>query len=606
MEHVIPPSTETPKPTTEPTDPDLELGAAADLESESDESTEEEVRERPIVPLKDIPPEVAALGINSFEDLPLVPSIGEAIRQMGWITPTPVQKLCLPYTLRSRDVAGFAQTGTGKTAVFLITILNKLLSTPSPEGQSAGRVPRAIVIAPTRELAMQSEQDAADLFAKTGLKSIAVFGGIDYDKQARDIAEGVDVIFATPGRLKDYIQKKVVRLEDISVFVCDEADRMFDMGFIEDVEFFLARIPQNAQRLLFSATTNDQVKELAFEYLENPEYISVNPETITPEKIEQFAIHCHATEKLRVLLGLLEDHKPDCAVIFTNTKLTAEWLYFKLQHNGVDADLISGDLPQKKRISLIHRIKEGKIKALVATDVASRGLHISRITHVYNFDLPDDAANYIHRIGRTARAGAKGYAYSLVCDDYGQNLTAINDLLGPLAMQTTWPDARYLQIVDKAGNPFEERYAARRERFSEGPSRGRDGGGGRPQQGRDGGRPQGRDQGRGGYGDKSKRDVGPRRDEGQRPQRPQSQHAQGLDANGNGDHKQRNRQRGRGGQERDQQSQSLHQHGAQNGRRSGPVSGHAVVKAHDHDAAPKTMLGMIFKLLKTVFRIAKK
>ena len=601
MEHVIPPSTKTPKPATEPTDADLELESAPELEGDSDESTEEGVRERPIVPLKDIPPEVAALGINSFEDLPLVPTIGEAIRQMGWITPTPVQKLCLPYTLRSRDVAGFAQTGTGKTAVFLITILNKLLSTPSPKGQAAGRVPRAIVIAPTRELAMQSEQDAADLFAKTGLKSIAVFGGIDYDKQAHDIAGGVDVIFATPGRLKDYIQKKVVRLEDISVFVCDEADRMFDMGFIEDVEFFLERIPQNAQRLLFSATTNDQVKELAFEYLENPEYISVNPETITPEKIEQFAIHCHATEKLRVLLGLLEDHKPDCAVIFTNTKLTAEWLYFKLQHNGVDADLISGDLPQKKRISLIHRIKEGKIRALVATDVASRGLHISRITHVYNFDLPDDAANYIHRIGRTARAGAKGYAYSLVCEDYGQNLTAINDLLGPLAMQTTWPDARYLQIVDNAGNPIEERYAARRERFSEGPSRGRDGGG----------RPQGHDQSRGGYAEKGRRDSGPRRDEGQRPQRSQVQHASSMESNGNGEQKRRNRRRGRGGQERDQQSQgqhpqSFHQHGAQHGRRSGPTSGHAIVKVHDHDVAPKTMFGMIFKLLKTVFRFSKK
>lgn len=379
----------------------------------SDEPADDgEVKERAPVPLKDISPEIAALGVNTFDDLPLHPTILEAVRTIGWTTPTPVQKLCLPFSLRGRDVAGFAQTGTGKTGVFLITILNKLLSSPAAADQTSGRVPRAIVIAPTRELAMQSEQDAQDLFARTGIKSIAVFGGIDYDKQAREIKEGVDVIFATPGRLKDYIQKKVVRLEDITLFVCDEADRMFDMGFIEDVEFFLERIPETAQRMLFSATTNEQVKELAFEYLENPEYISVNPETITPEKIEMHALHCHATQKLQVLLGLLQDHNPECSIIFTNTKLTAEWLYFKLLHNGIEADLISGDLPQKKRIDLIHRIKEGKIKALVATDVASRGLHISRVTHVYNFDLPDDAANFIHRVGRTARAGARGFAYS--------------------------------------------------------------------------------------------------------------------------------------------------------------------------------------------------
>jgi ATP-dependent RNA helicase RhlB len=578
MEHFIPPPTGNSEPDSDSEASDLDEGGDnATTEGGDEEATDSP---RPVVPLKDVSPEIAALGINSFADLPLHPQIAAAIATMGWQVPTPVQKLCLPYTLRSRDVAGFAQTGTGKTAVFLITILNKLLNTEASEP----RVPRAIVIAPTRELAMQSEQDAKQLFAASGLKSLAVFGGIDYEKQAREITDGVDVIFATPGRLKDFIQKKVVKLEDIACFVCDEADRMFDMGFIEDVEYFLERIPTNAQRLLFSATTNEQVKELAFEYLENPEYISVNPETITPERIEQNAIHCHATEKLRVLLGLLADHQPDCAIIFTNTKLTAEWLYFKLQHNGVDADLISGDLPQKKRINLIHKIKDGKIKALVATDVASRGLHISRITHVYNFDLPDDAANYVHRIGRTARAGAKGVAYSLVCDDYGQNLTAINDLLGPLALQSRWPESRYLEIVDQAGNPFEDRYQAHRERKGERKERDHRAGAFRD-------------------GKQQHKPKGPKF-EGQ-PQQRNGSAANGAAqplANGK-----RRRRRGRG-RDGDATHQNAHpataasMHGSRHGHRTG--FGQEVAPASE--AAPKTMFGMIMKLLKTLFGVGKR
>ena len=447
--------------------------------------TEEVGKEEKKVPLHQLPlygikPEDAAAGIETFLDLPLHEKIREAVQKIGWSAPTPVQKLCLPYTLRGRHVAGFAQTGTGKTAVFLLTICHQILSqkpqTDEPQGGAAeengpAKV-RAVVLAPTRELAMQIEQDAEVMLKEAGLTAISVIGGIDYDKQVKRIKEGVDIIFATPGRLKDYAQKKHVDLSSVQVFVCDEADRMFDMGFIEDVEFFLEKIPETSQKLLFSATTNDQVKELAFEYLEAPEYISVNPEELTPEKIEQKAYHCHATQKLRVMLGMLQDHKPDCSIIFTNTKLTAEWLHFKLENNGIEADLITGDLPQKKRIRLIQRIKDGKLKALIATDVASRGLHISRITHVYNFDLPEDPANYIHRIGRTARAGAKGNAYSLVCDDYGHNLNDINGLfMGRFTLESIWPPESYLEIKDLAGNPFADRYKSRESRgFDRGPT----------------------------------------------------------------------------------------------------------------------------------------
>ena len=415
-----------------------------------------------------------AASCEKFSDLPIDERVQNAIAKLGWVAPTPVQKLCLPFTLKGREVAGFAQTGTGKTGVFLITTTNKLLASDRSTQEGDGRHPRAIVLAPTRELAMQIEDDAKNLLEFSGLSSVAIFGGVDYEKQATKLREGVDVIVATPGRLMDYTKKGVVDLKDVQVFVCDEADRMFDMGFIEDVEFFLKRIPESAQKLLFSATTNEQVKELAFEYLESPEYISVNPEILTPEKIEQRAIHVHAQHKLKVLMGLMREQQPDCSIIFTNTKLTAEWLWFKLSRNGFEVDLITGDLPQKKRIRLIERIKRVELKALIATDVASRGLHISRVTHVYNFDLPEDPSNYVHRIGRTARAGARGTAISLVCDDYGQNLTGINTLLGSdHALTSVWFDEAYLKIEDKAGNPFQGKFRQKPEKFDDSTPRGR-------------------------------------------------------------------------------------------------------------------------------------
>jgi ATP-dependent RNA helicase RhlB len=395
--------------------------------------------------------------IEAFDELNLVGPLKEAIDKLGWTKPTLIQGLCLPLTTQGQDLAGFSQTGTGKTGVFLITIAHQILKLRETVGQDPSPHPKAMILAPTRELAVQIATDAEALFNQLEISSLAVYGGVDYDKQAQRIRAGVDVIVATPGRLKDYFQKKVFSTQDCCLFICDEADRMLDMGFIEDVEFFLSKLSPETQKLLFSATTNDQVKELAFEYLENPKYISANPEVITPERIEQHAVICDSTQKLQVMLGLLRDHAPKCSIIFTNTKVVAEWLHYKLQGNGIEVDLITGDLPQKKRIALIHRIKAGEVKALIATDVASRGLHISGITHVYNFDLPDEAANYVHRIGRTARSGASGSAYSLVCEDYGHNLLAIQKYLGEnVAIQMEWFPEAYLQIEDKAGNPYKD------------------------------------------------------------------------------------------------------------------------------------------------------
>lgn len=593
-------------PVSESKVPDVEAADDADdVEVEKDDDVLPLIRKD--VPLMGIDPATMALGVHTFEDLPLHERIREGVAKIGWTAPTPVQKLCLPFTLRGRDVAGFAQTGTGKTGVFVITIANRLLEATAPG--SNHHAPRAIVIAPTRELAMQIEQDAAPILAHVGLRSLAVFGGVDYDKQARTIQDGVDVIVATPGRLMDYVKKKVVDLKSISVFVCDEADRMFDMGFIDDVEFFLKRIPENAQKLLFSATTNEQVKELAFEYLETPEYISVTPETITPEMIDQHAIHCHATAKLKVLMGLLRDHNPNCAIIFTNTKLTAEWLHFKLANNGMDVDLITGDLPQSKRIKLIHTIKEGKLKALIATDVASRGLHIAGVSHVYNFDLPDDASNYVHRVGRTARAGAKGSAFSLVCDDYGQNLAAINELLGDqIAMKSEWYDERYMQIEDKAGNPFEDRYKKKdsggRYGRDEGGSDNR-GGGDRfdrgPRSGASAGGPGGgRDRGPRPGGGRNEAPRGDRPDRGPRNNGPQQGRPQQFDNKNNtpqgaeGDAKRKRRRRGgrgRGGEGRDQQQA--------NGQQQGGRSGHGKGLTKSNQAPG--FFGMIARFFKLMF-----
>ena len=413
--------------------------------------TDSEVHQQPIVDVTETVPAVA-----SFEEAGLSANVIAAVRKIGWQQPTPVQGMCLPLTTKGRDVAGFAQTGTGKTGVFVMTVAERLCGQHPPKRERKDvAVPEVLVLTPTRELTMQIDDDAQKVIATLGINSVPVFGGVDLEKQATAFKEGPRMIVATPGRLKDFYQRKLIDLSQVKIFICDEADRMFDMGFIDEVEFFLDKIPEDAQKLLFSATTNDNVKELAFEYLNQPAYISVNPEVLTPEAIDQHAVICDTSNKLRVILGLLHEHKPGCSIIFTNTKMTAEWLHYKLSGNGIDVDLITGDLPQKKRIQLIHRIKEGKVKALIATDVASRGLHISKVTHVYNFDVPDDPANYVHRIGRTARAGAKGSSYTLVCEDYGENIRAIQDMLGPqVQLKGEWFNPEYLEINDMAGNPY--------------------------------------------------------------------------------------------------------------------------------------------------------
>lgn len=393
--------------------------------------------------------------LERFEDAALNPLILSTLREIGWEEPTPIQRQCLPFSLAGKDVAGFAQTGTGKTGVFLVTLAQKWLSRNTTEEYKR---PFAVVLAPTRELAIQIEEDGQKFFNKLGMKSVAIYGGSDWDKQAEDLKKGVDVIMATPGRLRDYEKNQLLDFGNVQLFVCDEVDRMFDMGFIDEVEFFLSKLDDRAQKLIFSATTNDKVEELAFQYLNNPEYISINSDDIAPNAIEQHAFICEVQDKFKLLLGLIKQNgESQKSIIFANTKLTAAWLDFKLKGNNIDSHLITGDLPQAKRIKLIKKIKEGKINFLIATDVASRGIHISGITHVYNFDVPDDAANYVHRIGRTARAGEKGTSYVFVCDEYGGNYLGIQKLLLRDAPVPVWPDQELIDgVEDLSGNPFDK------------------------------------------------------------------------------------------------------------------------------------------------------
>jgi ATP-dependent RNA helicase RhlB len=308
-------------------------------------------------------------------------------------------------------VAGQSQTGTGKTAAFLITGFTRLLQAREPR---AG--PRMLIIAPTRELVVQIEADARLLGRHTGLRILSVYGGIDYDKQRDALRAGCDMLVGTPGRLIDYLKQNVWSPRKVEVLVIDEADRMFDMGFIADLRFILRRLPppERRQSFLFSATLSFRVLELTWEFMNNPTQITIAPQQKTVETAIQLLYHVSREEKFSLLLGLLKREGGSRILIFTNTREAARRLEDRLGRNGWEARALTGDVDQKKRLRILNDFKEGKLPVLVATDVASRGLHIESVSHVINWDLPQDAEDYVHRIGRTARMGASGKAISLV------------------------------------------------------------------------------------------------------------------------------------------------------------------------------------------------
>ncbi|MFO1467299.1 MAG: DEAD/DEAH box helicase [Steroidobacteraceae bacterium] len=359
------------------------------------------------------------LSSLEFASLELPPSLHRGIAELGFTHCTPIQAQTLPRALAGGDVAGQAQTGTGKTAAFLIALINRLLRSPGDPNRPVN-APRAIVIAPTRELAVQIHADAVGLTKYTGLKLALVFGGVDYDKQRRELTEGVDVVIGTPGRIIDYFKQHVFDLRHIQVAVLDEADRMFDLGFIKDIRFLLRRLPHPTHRLsmLFSATLSHRVLELAYEHMNNPELIRIEPDKMTADRVRQLLYLPSSEEKIPLLIGLLRRIDARRTMVFVNTKRMAELLERTLLANGFVAQALSGDVPQKKRLKMMRDFHSGEVAVLIATDVASRGLHIADVSHVFNFDLPQDAEDYVHRIGRTARAGAEGDAISFACDEF--------------------------------------------------------------------------------------------------------------------------------------------------------------------------------------------
>jgi ATP-dependent RNA helicase RhlB len=366
-----------------------------------------------------------------FETLGLAEPLLQSVREAGFKGCTPIQAETLPLLLAGRDVAGQAQTGTGKTAAFLLALFHRLLTHPAPATRKKNQ-PRALVVAPTRELAVQIHKDAVALGKYTGISMTVVYGGEDYDKQRERVAAGVDLLIGTPGRLIDYMKQHVFDLHNAEALVLDEADRMFDMGFIADVRFLLRRLPHPTQRLsmLFSATLSHRVLELAYEHMNNAEFVRIEPDKVTADNVRQSLYLPATNEKVPLLIGLLRKIDPHRTMVFVNTKRVAEDLVAWLNGNGFKSEVLSGDVPQNKRLRLLREFTAGELPILVTTDVASRGLHIPDVSHIVNYDLPQDAEDYVHRIGRTARAGAFGDAISFACEEYSFSLPDIERYIG--------------------------------------------------------------------------------------------------------------------------------------------------------------------------------
>ncbi len=371
------------------------------------------------------------LSDTKFSSFDLADEIMQGIEDAGFDYCTPIQAETLPVALSGKDVAGQAQTGTGKTAAFLLATMQHLITNPAKESRNANQ-PRCLILVPTRELAVQVHKDAEVLGKHTDFRLGVVFGGTGYEQQRKQLEEGVDILVGTPGRLIDYHKQGVYDLRAIQVVVMDEADRMFDLGFIKDIRFLLRRMPKPEQRMgmLFSATLSCRVTELAYEHMNNPQTVKIETEKVTADKVTQTSYMTSNDEKVSLLIGLLRHTKPSRSIIFINTKREADRVWGFLEGNGFKAAILSGDVPQNKRLRLLELFQQGELPILVATDVAARGLHIPEVSHVFNYDLPDDAEDYVHRIGRTARAGATGDAISFACERYAFSLPDIEAYIG--------------------------------------------------------------------------------------------------------------------------------------------------------------------------------
>jgi ATP-dependent RNA helicase RhlB len=395
----------------------------------------------------------------NFSEIDLPFAVQQGVEYAGFTACTPVQEAVIPRALRGEDVAAQAQTGTGKTAAFLISLFTRMVQTPATDFAGS---PQALIIAPTRELADQIYHEAVRLGKFTGFSCLAVYGGIDYQKQMDTLRKGVDVLVGTPGRLIDYYKQHVYNLKKTRYLIIDEADRMFDMGFIDDLRYLIKKLPPYTKRqsMLFSATLSYRVMELAYEHMNLPEKISITPETITVERVEQVLYHVGKHEKVPLLLGLLQKENPARSLIFVNTRRAADMVVERLNRNGWKAQAITGDIEQKKRLRILDDFKENRLPILVATDVASRGIHVESVTHVINYDLPQDAEDYVHRIGRTGRAGASGKAISLADEEYVYSLEEIEKFIGQKVPVAWAEESMYAKEIRRTAEE-KQRAAAR-------------------------------------------------------------------------------------------------------------------------------------------------
>ncbi|MAZ45395.1 MAG: ATP-dependent RNA helicase RhlB [Gammaproteobacteria bacterium] len=366
-----------------------------------------------------------------FSEFALPEPLLEAIDDLGFTECTPIQSAVLPFSLSDYDITGQAQTGTGKTAAFLITILTKLWEEGSEN--PGKKFPRALILAPTRELAMQIESDGRELSKYMGFTLQSIVGGIDYQKQLNSLqSDPADIVVATPGRLIDFLNRKYLSLGDIKTLVIDEADRMLDMGFIPDVRSIVYKTPQKSRRqtLFFSATFSEPVIRLANSWTLKPERVVIEPENVATDTVDQQFWLTSTKEKNQLLAKFMSTTKPNRALIFANRRDRAHSLMKYLKQNDISCEVLAGDIPQPRRLATLKRFKEGGIPYVVATDVAGRGIHVEGISHVVNYDLPEDPQDYVHRIGRTGRAGAPGISISLISEDDAFNLPLLEEFLG--------------------------------------------------------------------------------------------------------------------------------------------------------------------------------
>ena len=392
-------------------------------------------------------------GKTRFTDLPLAKEILAGIQTLGFKYCTPIQALCLPAALEGRDLAAKAQTGTGKTAAFLASCMTRLIQNPLPPEQRKGGACRVLVLSPTRELAIQIHNDALGLGKYTSLNNLVIFGGMDHKEQRDSLADPVDILVGTPGRILDYMQSGHLDLSRVETLVIDEADRMLDMGFIPDVRRIVGRLPKAGvrQTMLFSATLEPEILRLVDRWLVDPVSFETEPEHVVTDLIDQHFYAVMREEKLAFLLWLIRNEPFERMIIFGNWKERNSDLVDKLYEYGVEAGLLSGDIPQNKRLQILDRFKNGELKVVVATDVAARGIHIPGISHVVNYDLPDHPEDYVHRIGRTGRAGAKGKSISFVCE-YGAYVMPQIEEYAQMKIKTVLPEEDQLVLPEKV-NP---------------------------------------------------------------------------------------------------------------------------------------------------------